>query len=91
MYKVCLVTADSGQDGTKLFPNFPDLIGHRYESLDSFVLLFNPIFLSKGKHFEQTRLSFFKVCKTNQCWQNAVFCFEVLCSCAWKEVREEQY
>jgi len=29
-YNVCLKTADSGDDGTHLFPNDPKIIGHRY-------------------------------------------------------------
>ncbi|XP_065187577.1 protein O-GlcNAcase-like [Sycon ciliatum] len=30
LYDVCLRTGDSGKDGTHLYPNFPDLLGHRY-------------------------------------------------------------
>lgn len=29
VYQVCLETGDSGSDGTKLFPHYPDLLGDR--------------------------------------------------------------
>ena len=29
VYQVCLETGDNGGDGTKLFPNYPDLLGDR--------------------------------------------------------------
>ena len=30
-YKTCLLTGDGGADGTLLYPNYPNLLGDRFE------------------------------------------------------------